>query len=908
MVSAMLDIKKNEKRAVFATFFTLFGILAGHTILETARDAYFIGNLPVHHLPWVYLATACLAWVVILRDHGNPGRRGLVVWLWLSAAITLVFYMLTDSPQTWVFYALYVWSGFFISVSIGHFWLVLGRLFSLEQAKRLFSIIAVGSVLGAITGASFAAFLATTFGVREMLLAAAVCFAFTATGPLLIRGTGLHWETRHVGIKSLSAMRMVLNHPYMSRMAVLAIVSTITFTLVDYIFKAQVSVNVASEDLPTFFALFYTVLNLLGLLAQLLLTGAALQVLGVQRSLWILPVLLVACSSFLVVGLGLTAALALKGAEGSLKHTLHRTATEVLYVPVTEQLRPYAKRLIDIFGQRLAQAIGSLLILLVVAAGGDQTILSGIVILCGVVWILLARDLRPHYLELFRATLRRGTTATRVAMPRIDLEALEALMTSLNSGDNNEVLAALDILESSNRSRLIPALILHHPSQKVVLRALDVFTSAGREDFIPITKRLMDHHDPEIRAAVIRARPSDAIVRAGLKDKAPLVRGTALVGLVGRTDELGLEAQRLVKELVQKGDTPSRVALARAIEHQSVFEQLHEGLLLTLGEDPDPSVRSATARAMKTFPRPAFIHPLIGMLTYREARNPARDALAAIGPECAHALGEALSDDSVDFGIRVNIPFALSLWAERSVSDRLIDRLLVEDSGMIRFKILRALSQMHRDNPQLVFDSARLVESTQGTLRAAYLLLHWYWLLKDGAIQDASRVTPGHELFTTLIHDKYEHALDRLFRHLDLIHPDEDFARIKRGLWSKDSDDVASSLELLENLLLSPQREMVLGLVRPASERSAQRERLSHAPTDLELPEQSYEDLLMGILTSNSDSLRAVAAYHVGELGLLDFREVLLRLSFGEESPSQDVVRHALETLESRASEMGEAP
>ena len=160
-------------------------------------------------------------------------------------------------------------------------------------------------------------------------------------------------------------------------------------------------------------------------------------------------------------------------------------------------------------------------------------------------------------------------------------------------------------------------------------------------------------------------------------------------------------------------------------------------------------------------------------------------------------------------------------------------------------------------------------------------------------------MTPGHELLSTLIHDKYEHAQDRLFRHLDLIYSEEDFGRIKRGLWSRDEEDVASSLELLENLLNSPIREMVLGLVRPASERADRRERLSHAPPELELKEETYNQLLMAILTSNSESLRAVGAYHIGELGLREFREALLQLSFGDSSAAQDVVQHALEKLES---------
>jgi hypothetical protein len=396
---------------------------------------------------------------------------------------------------------------------------------------------------------------------------------------------------------------------------------------------------------------------------------------------------------------------------------------------------------------------------------------------------------------------------------------------------------------------------------------------------------------------VIRADPSGTFVRTALADPEPLVRGTALVGLLERQDALGQEAQDLVQDLVTQGDAHARVALAQAIEHQESFKASFEQVLTDLASHPEPAVMAAAARAMAVFPRASFIHPLIAMLTFREPRNPSRSALAAIGAGCVDALIGALVDDAVDFGIRANVPHTLSVWPNEAVAERLGGHLLAEESGMIRLKILRALWRMRQMNPKLVLNLKALRDSMERAIESAYVELDWVWTLQEGGEEVHSRQTTGHELLTTLIQDKVEHALDRVFRHLDLIYEDEDFARIHRGLKSTDPGHVASSLELLENLLSSPLREAVLGLVEPAPSSEGRRERLKLRFPRYTPIEESYEELLVRILASDSDSLRAVTAYHVGELQLTSLRTQLETLEFEDGSSAKEVVEHALEKL-----------
>ncbi len=55
------EVRPEQRHSTLAAFLTIFGTLAGHTLLETARDALFLARLPASHLAFVYLAIAVVA-------------------------------------------------------------------------------------------------------------------------------------------------------------------------------------------------------------------------------------------------------------------------------------------------------------------------------------------------------------------------------------------------------------------------------------------------------------------------------------------------------------------------------------------------------------------------------------------------------------------------------------------------------------------------------------------------------------------------------------------------------------------------------------------------------------------------------------------------------------------------------
>jgi ATP/ADP translocase len=54
---------------------------------------------------------------------------------------------------TWPLRALYVWTGLVATLTPIAFWLLLGEIYTIAQARRLYASIGLGSQLGAIAGA-----------------------------------------------------------------------------------------------------------------------------------------------------------------------------------------------------------------------------------------------------------------------------------------------------------------------------------------------------------------------------------------------------------------------------------------------------------------------------------------------------------------------------------------------------------------------------------------------------------------------------------------------------------------------------------------------------------------------------------------------------------------------------------
>ncbi len=438
-LTRFMDLREGEARPAIEAFLALFGIIAGHTILETARDALFLSALPPSRLSFVYVLLAALTLVgtaANARFVRRFGQRNALIFTLLFAAYgTTVLHFVRLTPMA--LFVLYTWSALIGTVLGVQFWMFAGQRFTVTQGKRLFGPIAAGGVIGAMTGAGAAAGVLAMVPVTSLLLVSAGLFLVTA-----VFLTTVSVDPRAEPAAATdddepqeSVGELFRRYPYLRQMAVLTALSTSTLLVGDYLFKSIAAHRVPPAELGAFFARTYAVLNALSLSVQLFLTGRVLRQVGVVPALVILPMLLFGGASGIVFSGGVLAmALVVKGADGSLRYSLQRVAGELLWMPLPSDVRTRAKALLDsVFGRLIQALVAGVLLLLATFHLGPPRVLRAIVAVLAMGWIGTTVALRSSYLDLFRQAISRGTLDLSSEAAELDLGSIEAVMDALSA-------------------------------------------------------------------------------------------------------------------------------------------------------------------------------------------------------------------------------------------------------------------------------------------------------------------------------------------------------------------------------------------------------------------------------------------------------------------------------------------
>jgi len=881
-MSLATRIRLGERRETAAAMGTIALVMVAHAALETARDTLFLTNLPARRLPWLYLSIAVLAVIAgpILGRSGSEraNRRSLIYMQVVAALGTAAFVVPTSLPHDAALYALYLWGGMAGAVILARAWLILGDRLTVSQAKRLYPIIGSAAVFGSLVGYGSAGLLATHFGAHALLGFSASMFLASA-GMSLLWGRVVPPVTRQDGEphaaseepdeEKWQSVAHVVRDPYVRGVALLLLLASVSVTLCDFAFKSAVAEALPGPRLGQFLAAAYFCFDFASLILMLGLVPWVVRNVGVPAALTVRPALLVIGGGLLVAFGGLPAALMVRGVDGALRWSLHKTATELLYVPLAPRVRRAVKEVSDLLSQRGGQAIGSLLLLAALHVAAPLHAAGPLLLACAGVWLALAMSLRGPYLSLFRSALSDTGLETRLDFPELDIASLETLLAGLNSPDADRVVAAVDLLAATGRGPLIPALILYHPSSAVLVQSLEVFARLRRPEVLEYRAHLLAHVDAAVRAAAARAcaiveTETDGLL-AMTASPHPVVAATAHIAAAARGHTAPDAALAAIRQQLSESndDAPdARQYIARALREWPLPG--FAPFLTQLLSSHDVAARVEAVRAIGELRNSAHLPLLVGALAQRALREAARRALLRYGEPAVLELERALADRALPYATRAHVPRALSRFGHQRAADILLAGLRVEPGGLIRYKILRGLGRLRADLPSLQLDAATLDAVVEDHIGKAYGTLDWCAALARGAEEEPARRTRGHALLLDLLRQRHAFAVERLFRVLGLRDPGEDFAQIYDALHSEDAAAQSTGHELLEHILPAPWREPMRGLIDDVPDA----DRLKSAGRFYEAQPVTYEVLIADLRAQASETLSALADYHATELGL----------------------------------------
>lgn len=806
VLSRFVDLRSGEGVAFFRAFFVLLLTITAHTVLETARDALFLTRLAPRNLALVYVATA--VFIILLTPlsvrltRAAGAKNALVVSLLLTAFASAWFRIRPPAPAS--VFSLYVFGALSATLLVGQFWLLAGTLFSAAQSRRLFGPLASGGVLGGVGGGALAALLLSRIEVRGLLGVASLLYfgaAFLATQlvneetPLLSRPLGSSPAAASQPLRPQLAK--VQRDPFLLRLAAMAVLSIAVSVVIDYLYKAKVSRTIPPEQLGAFFARYQLVLSLGSLLLQVVITGPVVQRIGVVGLALTGPILL-------TFGGTLTAVLAapfwlvvvLKGTDTSLRNSLGRVAAELLWAPVEQQAR--ARGFVDLIVTRVAQATaGGVLLAATMQRDYRPGHLAASAAILACLWLVVGVGIRKPYIALFRRALTRGSVEREFMLAELDLTSVETLVEALARPQPSEVIAAMNVLYERKRARLIPALILLHSDEGVLLRALELFGPSGRKDWYSLGERQFDTGTPRVQQAVVRAfalAGEREVLRRISQQGSPSVRTFAALYLAQLEGET-MSGDPLGWELFKSDDAEHTLKLA-FIEALAAHPTPDAPRLL-LRFARLPPLAGAVTTALEIAGDESSIDFLIGRLKWADDRLSARRGLLRLGQPALDALARALYDEQQDRRVRIHVPRSIAAFLNKEALALLLKAVVDHDNGLVRYKALRGLEQLALETKLRVDTGPLFHEVTRNALE--YLRLFSAGLALKRDQQAAGQLET--QLVLELLADKIDQSRDRLARVLQVLHRGDDIPAIFAALVSADRRRRGRAVEFLDALI-----------------------------------------------------------------------------------------------------------
>lgn len=394
------SVSTKELSAIGFTVGAAFFTLMGYELVRTSAMVLFKQTYSAASLP-VVMALMPLGVLLGLHVYGwllswlGP-RRTLLVTTLSSGVLLGLCYVALLQGFSWVTAILFIFKEFYIVLLIEQYWSFINSSITQNTAKKLNGPILGFSAIASAVGGFFVFGVAEKIGTLNLLLfpiglllPAAICsqLAYRWAGepqPTLTEAK----EQERGGYLELRQFKL---HPLLLALLGIVLATQVLATLMELRFQMILSEEFTSIDQEAAFqGKFFGSLQLLILLTQfaltpLLLTNLSLRVIHlVIPSIHILTcILAIFFPSLSTIGLSFFLFKAFD-------YSLFRAVKEILYIPLSFNVRYRAKEFIDVFGYRCAKGFTSSIVIVAKKIGllANSFYMIG-ALLAAIIWFLL---------------------------------------------------------------------------------------------------------------------------------------------------------------------------------------------------------------------------------------------------------------------------------------------------------------------------------------------------------------------------------------------------------------------------------------------------------------------------------------------------------------------------------------
>ncbi|MGQ9801833.1 MAG: NTP/NDP exchange transporter [Candidatus Saccharicenans sp.] len=790
LLASVVELKPGEDKIVILLFFYFFLINAAYSIIKSLRVASYLESLGADKLPLAYLLTAILIGFVVAlhsRLQASIPRVNLIIFsLTFFILSTLIFWFLFSFNWTWLPLAYYVWANVFLAVTITQFWIVVNDLFNPREAKRLVGLFGSGGILGGIFGGEATGLLARSNVDYGLLLMASGFLVTCIPVVYLLAGQQKRKQGQTPRVQPEPAtpdgppcpmgfqdcLKTVRSNRYLQLMAAGITLSLVVSTFIDWQFNKVVEGASALENrLTSFYGHFNAGLLVLAFFVQIFLTSRFIQRFGLRLSFLIYPLVLVGVLTGLaILPASLLLALTLKGTDKSLSYTLNQSVRELLYIPVSPDIKYKAKVFIDMFLNRFAKGMGAIMLLALLSFRPGLRLISLVTIFLILAWVVIKIRVTREYSSVVKKKLKKKwERADRVVTEQVDLDYIKLVFDAIENQSRSQELFAMDLFDLRRQDKLNPELKRLIAARSGAVSRTSLAT-LFEEEVAPFPDWPWISNQESFKQEVEEIL-ADSSYRELLKNY----------------------INRVLAEK-KPGTEVARMEAARIIGLMRPNSLLAEELTELLEDESREVSRLAMDSASRTGDR-EYVHTIIRKLKEPSTREDATRSLLNYGSRIAGTLSDYLGDETEDLELKRAIISVLSRLATQEAADFLAMEL-PRTPPELDYELIDALDRMRSINPEISLP----VETVRLKLISEVKKYCQVFTQAQGQLE------PNQE-------QQLAGWLVSIFQLLGFIYHPDDISRAYQNLKTGTKDAAAYALELLENILIKADKDLLWPLL-----------------------------------------------------------------------------------------------
>ncbi|MBW2492071.1 MAG: HEAT repeat domain-containing protein [Deltaproteobacteria bacterium] len=872
----VLRVYPNEiKPLIWVTAIQLVMSSSAIQINNFAQSA-FLKRFGVQSLPTVFLVEAIITLffsglVGIFMERYRNVRVFTVILLYFGGCIGLIR-LLLPLNFAWLYPVLYILKSQSVAILPILYWDILSDLFTVQQSKRLFTLVTAGGVMGTTAGSLMTGRLARWLGLNNLLLIFVAGMVLAAVlNELTEKIIAAPMETRvdrrkgKLEGKFANNFQEFLTHAresiLLKYMILIIAIPNILLPIMDYQFNVVVDHHFTTEAATLHFFGLYRGVSNAAMFVVLMVSGRIITRLGITNSLLFHPVNYFLAFGTLFLRFDIISGIYARFSTETLKTTLNNPARTVLYNFFPEQSRALIRVFLRGAVVRISDFTGSGLLILIKGLM-DPRWLSIVAAPLVFIWLFTNIRLKKAYPSILLQTL----ADKHIDWPNLEDVNLKALLKDkrLLNGLKQKMVNAepkfavfySEILAAAKPTgwmdTLLDALSTQPlKTQKQMLSLLDPKVTESTFNKLVLLTRSAP---PELLSCLLetltRIAPKrcSSIMESFLDHSDHRVQIEALSGVYLGKDPQNLSTFRnRLNNLLNGNASDFRMGVEIL---SKTGDGAFENILLELSVGEDPELKAWAITGLSKMEHNAIVDILQAAF---------EDPSSQVRKTAVEAAGVLKNDIPLEMLIKRLTdpdPFVRSLAAQliqRSEKDALPELLsaLYLPSRVLKNEVLSLLNTI--GVPAVMLSSFIVKE-----LKTAYGLLAKVKILDSIPLTSALALCRDHLL------EKHNESIEIVLRGLGFTVFGDRMKLIIRAIQSGEKRDVDNAIEALESSLHTDIRRLLMPLLGEGT----MDEKLAVARESMrdDLPmDSSLGEILKELVGDTDPVIRTLGLYALGE-------------------------------------------